>query len=361
MRNFLPLLALPVLATALTACGDLSQEDLLFRAAVPQKQQVELRTAGAGSQASTSSSTASTVSQGLAASCADGDLRCNAEKTAHDFNALTFGLLDVIDTILKQEPTTRSHGRRVWGPFFIAGNGDKPDGTARFEMFREDDGVTFGFCLHAAEGRIENRQAADVNCDVDVDADTHLAVILSGTFTPGEIGARARTGSGDLHLRTDRIRDFHNIARTMNITFDNTHDETDIELSLDGVVFNGNELIDPLSFHFVRKADASGSLHFDVLGDIFNPNAVVPPATSPTPSLLEKLNLDAEWDAAQAGRAHATIDGGDLPVGGGFVETQCWDAAGSTVFVTATPPNGHPHHGSEGLCVFRSDPPPPSP
>lgn len=353
--TFLPtLLAVAALTTLATAaCGDLSQEDLLFRAAVPSKAQLELRTAGESSQvsASSTSTSASTRAQALSADapCGDGDLKCAAEEQARNFNALTFGLLDIVDAIINQPPTTRSKGKRVWGPVFLEDQPHSGKGkTVRFEMFR-DGAKGFSFCLHAVAGRIEDKQARDMTCDVDVDADTHLSKILSGNFLPGSIvGDRARTGSGELVLRTDRVPEFNGIARSMIIDFDNTDSQTTIDIVLDGVVVDGHPLANAdkgLAFSFHRHSDTSGDLHFEVLANIAKQTV-----------RLERLSLDAKWNSEQAGRAEALVSEGDLsslaPANLPH-ETQCWDASGTTVYVDAVIPGNDPVvHGNESQCVF---------
>src|SRR3954462_3508547 len=89
---------------SLTACGNLSEEDLVFQAAIPPKQALELRPAGADEKGPDSGSS-STQSQALEAKCDDGDLRCGSRNAAHGLNQLTFGLLDIIDRVLQQPPT----------------------------------------------------------------------------------------------------------------------------------------------------------------------------------------------------------------------------------------------------------------
>src|SRR3954463_4672732 len=132
MRTSTTLTVPLLLATALVAglgaaCGDLSQEDLLFKAALPSKHELELQPAG---DVSTADDGTGTAAQALDTPCADGDLRCNAHGAAKGFNGVTFALLDLIDRIVNLPPTTRAHGRRVWGPAFL----DDSQQTVRFEM-----------------------------------------------------------------------------------------------------------------------------------------------------------------------------------------------------------------------------------
>ncbi len=320
-------------------CGDLSQEDLIFRAAVPSKSAVELRPAGAASEANASDSS---TSQALEAACAEGDLRCTARQTARGINNLTFSLLDLVDAVTAQPPTTRARGKRVWGPFFVADKGF----TARFEMDRVDD-TTFGFCLHAVAGPIGPRKGKDVTCDTDVDDDSGLAVLLSGSFSPGEIQDRgARSGSGDMTLEVARLPDFGTLGRELSFQFDNDG-HTHITVDLDGVVRPDGSTATPLHYDFLRETDGSGTFDFEVIADI-------PLRDVDNTPRLEDLHIAAAWNAEQAGRAHGGITGGDA--GAGVQETQCWDDTGTNSFVEFVGPDGNsvtePPDSDDGVCLF---------
>lgn len=331
MRPLLPtLLAVAGLVAATTACGDLSQEDLLFRAALPSKSELELLPAGAASTADASSG----AGQALARACDDADLHCQSLKVAEELNGLTFGLLDVVDFVTAHPPSERARGRRVWGPYFDA---DK-DVTSRFEMVRRRNGVTYDFCLHATAGRVRGSDARDLSCDVDVHEETGLAVVLSGFFTPGELaGARARSGEGGLTLELGRLPDHDGVGRRLEFRFNNREARTDIEVTLVGARVPGTVTErEPVHYAFTRETDGSGTFLFDVLANIVK--------DSPR---LEQLLIVAEWNAEQAGRADGSVSGGDA--GPGVTVAQCWDTAGDEVFheSTFTEPRG-----DVGACVI---------
>lgn len=337
MRSFVPLLLAAALVGGTSACGDLSQEDLLFRAAVPSKKDVEVRPAGVESEADDASD--STATQALEVECEDTDLRCKSIQIAKGLNGITFALLDLVDFVVAQPPSKRSPGRRVWGPYFDAAKGT----TARFEMFRLEDGVSYAFCLHAAAGFVGELKAKDVSCETDVDDESGMTLVLSGTFSPGDLeGARARTGAGSMTLETARLPDLAEAGRQMVIDFNNADNRTDIDITVVGQRVPGSvQEREPVIYGYTREADGSGTFDFDLLFN-FVKDTVRP----------EDLVIKAKWNADQAGRADASITGGDIQ-GDGLSVSQCWDADGADVFrETRVPPDQVQTVGDADQCVL---------
>ncbi|MDP2340458.1 MAG: hypothetical protein Q8O67_05855 [Deltaproteobacteria bacterium] len=295
-------------------CGDLSQEDLLFRAAVPPKQAVAVTPPGA--DGSVDDDGANTQSQGLEVQCAEGDLRCEAQKIAGGFNGLTFTLLDVVDKVAGLPPSLREPGRRVWGPIFD----DAKNQSFRFEMVREDDEVTFSFCLFMAPGRVgPARGGRALTCSDDDDGD--LIKVFSGAFEPSGIdGEAARRGRGTMRFEADKVSRFdgsERFARALDFAFDNT-EGTEIQIDVEGATVG--ELERDASYEFTRVADGGGTFLFDVFANLVSEGLI--------PELrLEHISLSAEWNADQAGRAQGVVDGGDIAPGTELSTTQCWGVA----------------------------------
>jgi len=88
----------------LCACGNLSNEDVAFLEAIPQKQQLHV----AIPQGSTS--------QNL---CTNGaaDVYASAKSTGTSINAGVDDIVALVDAIRKVTPTTRDVDSRTWGPF----------------------------------------------------------------------------------------------------------------------------------------------------------------------------------------------------------------------------------------------------
>lgn len=344
MRPLVSLMLLAALTPLAVACGDLSQEDLLFRDAVPSKADVEVVPAGVESQAQEEAD--STRSQPLEEACAGPtDLKCSARNVSTGLNAITFFLLDLVDAIVKHPPSKRERGRRVWGPFFDFGNGS----TARFEMRRINGGLTYEFCLHGVPGTIRDQDAGDVSCDTDVDEDSGLTLLLRGELSPGTIaGAGARSGVGSMTLQTGRLDDdLSSIGRTMNIDFNNEGDRVDVQITVEGQLEEGGLLErEPIEYTFAREADGSGEFTFTVFANFDD---------QPLRLRKERLDMAAQWRTDQSGRAVARVTGGDLAPDEVFVN-QCWDAAQAQVYVLAdvTTQPGDPLllEGDASQCVI---------
>ena len=96
------------------ACGNLSNEDVAFLEAIPQKEALQVQVPkNAASQP--------------ACSLGDATIYESAKSTGDSINAGVSGLLSLVDAIRAMPPTTRDTDSRTWGPF--------PDGShAGFEV-----------------------------------------------------------------------------------------------------------------------------------------------------------------------------------------------------------------------------------
>ncbi len=319
IRGLLGLLAacgLTVSTVGAVGCGDLSQEDLLFRAGVPNK--VALAVVPPGTEAEVDDALASSARQAVEENC-DGDLLCETRNLARGFNGLTFFLLDIVDTISALPPSERSPGRRVWGPHFDAEQGS----TFRFEMVRSEDGATFTFCLHARRGFVG--QAKDVDCSVEEDADSGLQRVLTGSFSPsGIVGDAARQGAGTMTLFSERLNRLNGearFARQVEFAFDN-RTGTDIHIDMLGTTVD--DIDRDAAYDFVRDDSGAGTLAFDVFADLV-PNDLLQRRQ------LERIRLRAAWKQDLAGHAIGVVDGGNAG-DRTFTAEQCWDASLARVY-----------------------------
>lgn len=332
------LLALALLVTAVSACGDLSQEDLLFRAAVPPKEAIALRVPGV----------ADGEGQALGA-CAEGDLRCDATTLAEGFNGLTFALLDVVDAVAALPPSLREPGRRVWGPHFdIAKNR-----SFRFEMTRDDDDATYRFCLFVADGRVTDREVGDINC---TSSDDVMEKIFSGSFVPSDVaGDGARQGVGNMRFEAEKVRRFDGgdrFADVLDFEFDNADDKVHIVIAADGVPTGSSnedgDVVTTAGYVYNRAEDGAGDLEFDVFANLVSDGLI--------PQLkLEHITLSAKWLADQSGRAHGVVDGGDLDEGTEVTVDQCWDAELTTIRFQNTENEVTVGPDDDSICAFDVD------
>lgn len=317
------LLALCV-AVGAVGCGDLSQEDLLFRAAVPPRDAVALTVPGA----STESASALTARQALGG-CADGDLRCDATEVATAFNGLTFFLLDVVDAVVALPPTLREPGRRVWGPHFDI----QKNQTFRFEMVRDDEGSTWAFCLHAARGRVTDRDIDNeaMTCASEDGSDDvgDLINVFSGAFEPSDIaGDGARQGRGVMRFEAEKVARFDGgdrFARILDFTFDNRDDEVHIDVDLSGAPVDNLDVERDAAYSFNREQDGSGDFEFEFFVDLVGSGDLIPRRTP------EHVSMVARWQADLSGRALAIVDEGDVEPGVDVNIDQCWNSSLETI------------------------------
>lgn len=319
-------------------CGDLSQEDLLFRAGIPTKQAVAVVPPGSEQEVADEGGLAET-SQALEERC-DGNLLCESRNISRNFNGLTFFLLDLIDTVTTLQPSKREVGRRVWGPFY-----DRPkDQTYRFEMTREE-GATFRFCLHASEGQLRERDAPYLTCDTadDTEEAGGFINVFSGTFSPSGIaGDAARQGQGQMHLESAALNRLNREARfadSLDFTFDNTNG-TNIVIDVNGAGFNAENR--DARYEYVRDDDDSGEMHFELFANMIRGGGLF------EDDQLEHVSLDAIWQSDRAGRAHGTVDGGDAE-DRVFTIEQCWGSELALVYDKAIDDTAT---GDEGQCAF---------
>ncbi len=313
-------------------CGDFSQEDLLFLAALPAKETIEVRPAGTRSAVNNTS-----TGQALQRACDDGDLRCTAENIATGFNGLTFALLDAVDSVTALPPSTREVGRRVWGPHYDASKNE----TFRFEMVRSADGGTFAFCLHHKRGTVRFGSADEVTCADRDHAASGLVSLLEGQLTPGDLqGARAKTGVGSMTLFTQRLPDLAGFGSRLVIDFDNRDSGTTVDIAFFDVPVQGTGLLRDAAYHYQRSADGAGKFAFEIDLNII---ALLPDAGP------EHAKIYAAWLDDQSGRADASITEGDTPQGSDVQSHQCWGADLADAYRA---PFGEVATGDEGLCVI---------
>ena len=333
LRSSLACLVVVVGGVGAVGCGDLSQDDLLFRAAIPSKQAVAVVPPGSSNGAGDG------AGQALTAGCDDGDLRCDAAALADHFNGLTFSILDIIDTIAALPPTARAPGRRVWGPGYDADKGN----TFRFEMVRDDD-VKFRFCLHAAAGR---HDGGGEGLDCDQTARGPFVRVLDGAFSPDSLAdASARNGAGTMHLDLAALAGIGDVdadnsfARELAFAFDNRDGATSIHIDLQGA--HVDDVDRDAGYDFERDASGAGSFSLVIFKDVVD--GALPR------SRAERIRLLARWTDDDSGRAAGIVDEGNTTAPVSL--SQCWDATLSTSYTRAVDGTTT---GEEATCAFAAD------
>ena len=268
----------------LCACGNLSNEDVAFMVAIPQKQQLHVALPQ-GTQAQTL--------------CAIGsaDVYASAKTTGVSFNAGVDAILALVDAIRAQEPTKREEDSRTWGPF---PDKDHPGVTIQVVMFRELDATytpwRFIYTIMAARP-----------------PGAYLP-ILEGEF----FGAQASNGVGrmTLHFENSTSLGMNNPGDPnfpARIHYDLSGDPRTISLDLTAGV-NAFGLIS-FDYFWAGYADGHGELDFAV----------------PDPKSGCTIEVSTFFNAQGAGRDVFRARCGALGTFGDV--KQCWDPTGCLTFV----------------------------
>ncbi len=338
MNRIVPfLLATAVLSGA--GCGNYSKDDLLFFSAIPELRDVSLQPPGVD-DARLEAATPGQTTQALDA-CTENTLRCQAQNIAGGLNDLTFGLLAIIDNIMRYPPSQRSSEERVWGPIYL----QDQNASFRFAMRRLDDGdePRYAHCLHFANGDVGD-SANDIGCD-EARHDSGMLRVLSGEFIPGvRSDAAARSGAGQLLLEADHLKELdpnQDIEGTFDIVYDNFGGTQAISIDIEAPGSTG-AIPDTAEYTYALFENGAGEFAFvikaDINGDFF--------------STKETYAIESRWNASQAGRATAKVSGGDLPDGLSWDVDECWNEQLETVYYRDPEPNNPDVGADDSVCAL---------
>jgi hypothetical protein len=266
----------------LCACGTLSNEDVAFREALPQKETLHVQ-----------------VQQANAAkvACAIGtaDFWISAKATGDNINAGVDGIVGLVEAISAVTPTTRDTDQRTWGPFADKDHAGVDDVVT---MYRELDakGVPWRWIYTIAARRKPGA----------------FVPILEGEF----FGAQARNGIGRLTLhfenswalQINNATDPHSPAR---IFYDLSGDPRTVSLDLTAGLGLGLQGFD---YGYAGYADGHGRFDYAI----------------PDPKSGCLLEVTAYFTAQGSGRdvfraLCGTVLYGDVH--------QCWDANACLTYV----------------------------
>lgn len=275
--------ALAIALALVCGCGNLSNDDVAFLVAIPQKERLHV------------AFPAPAAAQNV---CAIGsaDIYTSAKSTGASINSGVDAILAVVDTILGQTPTRRDTDSRIWGPF---PDHEHPGVQVQVTMFRELD-----------EKGAPWRWTYSIEAARPPDA---FLPILEGEF----FGAEGRNGIGRLTLHFEnstalRIAKPGDPALPARIYYDLTGNPHTVSLDLTAGA-NGFGLV---SFDYAFTGYADGHGRFDY---------AIPSAKSGC-----TLDVTTYFDAQGAGRdvfrtRCGTVLSSDVQ--------QCWDAGACLTFV----------------------------
>ena len=306
MKKMFFLSLMTLMVASVTGCGNLSNDDLIFLAAVPRAEEIAMVV-----EPVTVNPNALTIGEP-----AEHYLR--AVEIAGNFNTQVDEMLQAVDNLgFGHLPTIREEDLRVWGPHR---NVDGGGYTLLLEIRRtpSDDGPPrYSFCLLIGEDA--NYTGAEITCDNP--EDSGLTNVFSGDYTPGETNQSARSGTGSLALDLAGLvwnpeaqskggiyevaYDFHEggLAKTVNVNW--SGGETVVD----------EQTISNVEYEYTLAMNGRVDFFFGVLIDII-----------PVTDVPERVSIAAFWDD-QAGRADVMIEGGDLHDDTPASAIECWDDA----------------------------------
>ena len=268
----------------LCACGNLSNEDIAFMEAIPQRQQLHV----AVPQGSTA--------QGLCGPLGSADVYASAKTTGLQLNGAVDAILAVVDAIRTATPTTRDEDSRTWGPF---ADKDHPGVTMQVTMFRELDATRtpWRYIYTISAARLPGGYLP----------------ILEGEF----FGAQASNGIGrmTLHFENSTLLQINkptDPAFPARIFYDRSGDPRTVSLDLTA----GLNAFGLISFDYGFAGYKDGHGQFDY--------------AFPDPKSGCTIEVTTFFDAQGAGRDVFRARCGALVLGD---VKQCWDVSGCLTFI----------------------------
>jgi hypothetical protein len=274
-------LVVAVAAFGLAACGNYSNEDLLFMAAVPTTSQLAL------------------VLPAAAPTVTEAELAEDTHNGISSVNTMLDDVLGLVDAIRSNEPTSRSTDSRIWGPYPDSNN---PGWQWELEVDRSSDGTSYMYKLQVANVATPDVWVPFLDGSFDAPGDIKQG---NGTVMASFSNLKAAgfpLDNDTLPLQTLRI-DYQNYQTpgspvTVTLAITRTPD-----------LPNG---VSSLTFTYEILADGSGEIVFTLTG-----NVVPGPAT-------EIVTINSLWIPSGAGRATLAVVSGD---GAGMAQTECWDGS----------------------------------
>jgi hypothetical protein len=303
-----------ILATGLAllapACGNLSNDDLVFLSAVPKPKEIELKVQQQDPNRGA-----------LVSADAVGEEAANY-RLSHDLatglNDGVHGILTLVDSLGKgYPPTERTDDARIWGPFR---NADKKGHTMRLEIQREvleNGSPRFHFCLAMA---LDGAVTGEPNRCREADKNG-FQTVLSGHYEPRTLEGGARSGAGEIKLDVEAARRA-NAAEfgeggVISISYDFSQGGDAKQIHVNVTKPDGfGSLPQMMVYDYGRTTDGQVDFSFS-LSNYSDPNEA-----SGKP---QEVIVTASWSENIAGRADATKRGGDLAADQYYTVIECWD------------------------------------
>lgn len=322
----------PVLLVGwIAGCGEpYSNEDLVFLAALPEREQLEARVPASEGTSSAGAARAELAAGTSAAGVGDvSELFKDTRAAADDLNRVVGFPLILLDAVRRFPVTTREENRRIWGPF----PSDKQP-EFEFRVFIEREAPE----AHKFRWAVEYRPRAERGRPWQPLLVGGSSATESFQRSRGEMSLLvAQAVAAGLDLEDDPKQGSAGIEAltSLNIGYDTEADP--VTVTLDAEATSGERV----SFQSRRAADdSSGLLVFRVRKEFIG-RQVGEPAEVP-----DTLQITTRWRASGAGRADVSIVEGN---GTGFTALECW-GSDSRVVYQETNWNGA-SVGVKALCI----------
>jgi hypothetical protein len=279
--TFKRLFLVAVLTAIMAACGDYSNEDLVYMSAIPSSSQLAV------------------VLPAAMVTVMQAELAQDTHTGISNVNSMLDEVLGLVDAIRSYEPTSRTSNSRTWGPFADSNN----KGWQWRLVVTRTDTTTFTYVLD-----VEDTTAA---------APTWVS-FFTGFF---DLAGGVKQGNGSV------TADFGTLAAanfpldsntsqlaTLMINYQNYQtpgSPVSVTLTIIRAAPDPTTGVTSVTFTYEILTDGSGEIAFTLVGNVI-----------PGP-LIETLALNAQWLSTGAGKATLAVVAGD---GAGMTQTECWDA-----------------------------------
>jgi hypothetical protein len=267
------------MTATIASCGNYSNEDLLYMSAVPSSSQLAV------------------VLPAAATTVVQAELAQDTHNGISNVNTMLDDVLGLVDTVRSYEPTGRTSDSRTWGPF---ADSNHPGWQWELVVTRVD---TTSFTYH-----LDVQNTAGGSAWVE---------FLTGTF---DVAGGVKQGNGTVKAdfaalvsAAFPLDDSSRPLKTLSISYQNFQtpgSPVSVTLLIERTP-DPKTGVTSVTFTYEILADGSGEIGFTLVGNVI-----------PGPA-IETLALNAQWQAAGAGKATLAVVSGD---GAGMAQTECWDA-----------------------------------
>lgn len=293
-------------ALMLVGCGQSQEEE--FRAALPTRTMLEVSVPAPGSQ-------------GLAGQGQTSGLLERTRESLLKMNRATQELVELMDAVSAQPPTTVTSNTVVWGPYTDASS----DSDWLLRVTKRAQGSVYEYEL---ESRLRNASGWS------------LPWVVRGYQSAGIEDGRVIRGLGTGGLSFHWLAELalpeqkEGMRSLSSVQYGHSGNPGSMEVAVN--LKGTNE-----HYHYFFTPDLGHELNFVLLSDMYESG------DGHTPELL---SIKSRWRPDGAGRADVRLSGGDLP--DRALYSECWDAGFTSRYVHASYDPGLGYGTEATDCAF---------